>query len=140
MGELGVFRNAALVVPDGEGLGPEVGSSVATLAGSLDGNVVGLPVGRSVGVKVLGRCDTGADGADVASSVGVARIAPRGTGFSGHLLNCKRRPGFRDKLIVVVSADVPEVGNGTVAEGQTNGTSCFHVQSGPPTSSVTGSS
>jgi hypothetical protein len=191
--ELGVCRSAPL--------GLEVGCSVAsvgacdggaTLAGSLDGGVVGASVGRReivgievvgpcdgdivgffvrptvgirvvgtcdgvfvgfivglvVGVEVIGRCVTGADGAPVGSSVGaglglgVVTVA-RGTGFSRQVKNCKRRPGFRDKYIVVVSSIVSTAGTEEVVklEGQTDGTSCSHVQSvGPSTLLVMGSS
>lgn len=181
MRELGVCRSAPLVAPDGDGLGPEVdgdtvglsvgrneGSSVegscgigvvgtcdggrigffvgppvgVRVVGTCDGDFVGVMVGLIVGDKVLGRCDI--DGADVGISIGaglglgVAKLA-RGTEFSGHLLYRKRRFGFRDKLIVVVSTNVPKVGNASVVEGQTVGVFVFTVQSGP-TSSVTGNS
>jgi hypothetical protein len=218
MRKLGVCRSAPLVVRDGDGLGPEVGCSVTTLSGCLegdtvalsvtrnegisvvgtwdgdrfvgtcdgdtagievvgtcevgrvgffvgtcegervgfivsppvgsrvvgtcDGNFVGLMVGLIVGVKVLGRCVTGADvGSSVGAGLGLGVVTlARGTAFSRHVMNCKRRPGFREKLIVVVSTNVSTAGNDAAVEGQTDGKSSSHVQpAGPSTLLVTGS-
>jgi hypothetical protein len=102
MRKLGVCRSAPPVVPDGDGLGPEVASSVATPAGSLVGNVVGLPVCRSDGssvvgsrgIEVVGTCEGERVGILVGPAVGIRVVGTCDEKFVGLMVGLIVRPNL----------------------------------------------